>query len=65
MGLSKALAEKIVIAKSRTLKNKKLKLTITRYGNVIGSRGSVIPYFENLIKNKPLTVTDERMTRFS
>ena len=64
MGLSKALAEKIVIAKSRTLKNKKLKLTITRYGNVIGSRGSVIPYFENLIKNKPLTVTDERMTRF-
>ena len=65
MGLSKALAEKIVIAKSRTLKNSKLKLTITRYGNVIGSRGSVIPYFKNLIKkNKPLTITDKKMTRF-
>ncbi len=65
MGLSKALAEKIVIAKSRTLKKGKLKLTITRYGNVIGSRGSVIPYFKNLIeKNMPLTITDKRMTRF-
>ena len=65
MGLSKSMAEKIVIAKSRTLANSKLKLTITRYGNVIGSRGSVIPYFKDLInKNKALTITDKRMTRF-
>jgi UDP-N-acetylglucosamine 4,6-dehydratase/5-epimerase len=65
MGLSKALAEKIVIAKSRSINEKKLKLSITRYGNVIGSRGSVVPYFKNLIdKKKPITVTDIRMTRF-
>ncbi len=65
MGLSKAMAEKIVIAKSRTLSSDNLRLTITRYGNVIGSRGSVIPYFKDLIKkNKPLTITDKRMTRF-
>lgn len=65
MGMSKALAEKIVIAKSRSIPKSKLKLTITRYGNVIGSRGSVIPYFNELIKkNKPLTITDKKMTRF-
>ena len=65
MGFSKALAEKIVIAKSRSISKKKLKLTITRYGNVIASRGSVVPYFIKQAKNnKPITITDNRMTRF-
>ncbi len=64
MGMSKALMEKIILANSRNV-NKKLKLCITRYGNVIGSRGSVIPAFINQIKNnKPLTITDGSMTRF-
>ncbi len=65
MGYSKALAEKIVIAKSRVIPRNILKMTITRYGNVIGSRGSVIPHFINQAKlNKPITITDNRMTRF-
>lgn len=65
MGFTKALAEKIVIAKSRSIPKKKINLTITRYGNVIASRGSVVPYFVNQAKNnKPITVTDNRMTRF-
>lgn len=65
MGFSKALAEKIVIAKSRIIQKKKLKLTVTRYGNVIASRGSVVPFFINQAKkNKPITITDNRMTRF-
>ena len=65
MGFTKALAEKIVIAKSRSIPKKKLNLTITRYGNVIASRGSVVPYFVNQAKNnKPITITDNRMTRF-
>ncbi len=65
MGLSKAIMEKIVIAKSRTIDNKKTILCITRYGNVMGSRGSVIPLFSKLIKeNKPITVTDPQMTRY-
>ena len=65
MGMTKALGEKILQAKSRLLRNKKTVLCITRYGNVIGSRGSVIPRFINLAKeNKSLPVTDTRMTRF-
>ena len=64
MGMSKALMEKIILANSRIV-NKKLSLCITRYGNVIGSRGSVIPAFINQVKNnKPLTITDGSMTRF-
>lgn len=64
MGMSKALMEKIILANSRNI-NKNLSLCITRYGNVIGSRGSVIPAFINQIKNnKPLTITDGSMTRF-
>ena len=63
MGLTKALMEKLVIAKSRF--NKKTKFCITRYGNVIGSRGSVIPLFINQIKNNnPITITNRNMTRF-
>lgn len=65
MGLSKALMEKVIIAKSREFKSKKTKICITRYGNVIYSRGSVIPLFVNqLTKDLPLTITDLKMTRF-
>ena len=65
MGLSKALMEKIAISKAPLCESKKTIFTITRYGNVIGSRGSVIPLFINQIKaNKPITITDPNMTRF-
>jgi UDP-N-acetylglucosamine 4,6-dehydratase len=65
MGLSKALAERIVISKSRNLNSNDTMLCITRYGNVIGSRGSVIPLFlEQIDKNKEITITDGKMTRF-
>ena len=64
MGMSKALMEKVIIAKSRNIR-KNLTLCITRYGNVIGSRGSVIPTFvEQIKKNKDITITDPNMTRF-
>ncbi|MFK4492808.1 polysaccharide biosynthesis protein [Bradyrhizobium sp. USDA 336] len=63
MGLSKAMAEKVVLAKSRVAGD--TIMCITRYGNVMGSRGSVIPLFMQQIKNGlPLTVTDPNMTRF-
>ncbi len=65
MGLSKGMMEKIVIAKSRLADPEKTTLNCTRYGNVMASRGSVIPLFIKLIKEgKPLTVTDPNMTRF-
>ena len=65
MGMSKALMEKVMTAKSRTVDEKKIVLCGTRYGNVIASRGSVIPLFVGQIKTgKPLTVTDPMMTRF-
>ena len=65
MGMTKAIAEKILIAKSMQLKSKKTILSATRYGNVMGSRGSVIPLFIDQIKsNKPITLTDPNMTRF-
>ena len=64
MGISKAMAEKIAIAKSRIIKSNPI-VCITRYGNVMGSRGSVIPLFIDQIKNNmPLTITDPNMTRF-
>ncbi len=64
MGISKAMAEKIAISKSRIKKSKTV-ICITRYGNVMGSRGSVIPLFISQIKkNEPLTITDPNMTRF-
>ena len=63
MGLSKAMMEKLVAAKSRMTTG--TTLCSTRYGNVMGSRGSVIPLFIDQIKsNKPLTLTDPMMTRF-
>ncbi len=65
MGMSKAMMEKVMIAKSRTVSPKQLILSGTRYGNVMASRGSVIPLFIDQIKaGKPLTVTDPAMTRF-
>lgn len=65
MGMSKALMEKAVVAKSRFVDPARTRLCCTRYGNVMASRGSVIPLFIKLIKEgKPLTVTDPNMTRF-
>jgi UDP-N-acetylglucosamine 4,6-dehydratase/5-epimerase len=65
MGMSKALGEKIMMAKARHLNGKGTMLCGTRYGNVMASRGSVIPLFVKQIKEgKPLTVTDPNMTRF-
>ena len=65
MGVSKAMMEKLMIAKANSLANNKTILCATRYGNVMGSRGSVIPLFINLAKKgKPLTITDPNMTRF-
>ena len=64
MGLSKALMEKFMVAKART-QTKQTVLCATRYGNVMASRGSVIPLFVSQIKSGlPLTVTDPKMTRF-
>jgi UDP-glucose 4-epimerase len=65
MGMSKALMEKIFVAKSRTVEPDKTLICGTRYGNVMASRGSVIPLFVQQIKSgKPLTVTNPEMTRF-
>jgi len=65
MGLSKALSEKIMVAKSRNLNGSGTVLCGTRYGNVMASRGSVIPLFIDQIKSgKHITVTDPEMTRF-
>lgn len=65
MGISKAMGEKILIAKSRTVREDGPVLCATRYGNVMASRGSVIPLFVDKIKSGlPLTVTDPNMTRF-
>lgn len=66
MGMSKALMEKVAVAKARSLdKHDVPTICVTRYGNVMASRGSVIPLFTSQIKEgKPLTVTDPDMTRF-
>jgi UDP-N-acetylglucosamine 4,6-dehydratase/5-epimerase len=66
MGMSKALMEKVVVAKAREIKGRsKTLLCCTRYGNVIASRGSVVPlFFEQIRLGKPLTVTNGAMTRF-
>lgn len=65
MGMSKALMEKLMIAKARMYGNTSTIFCGTRYGNVMASRGSVIPLFiQQLVEGKPLTVTDPNMTRF-
>ncbi len=65
MGTSKAMMEKVIVAKSRTVAPEKTKICCTRYGNVMCSRGSVIPLWIDQIRaNKPITLTDPNMTRF-
>jgi UDP-glucose 4-epimerase len=65
MGQTKALMEKVMVAKARMLNESETLLCATRYGNVMASRGSVIPLFVKQLKQgKPLTVTDPNMTRF-
>ena len=65
MGISKAMMEKVIVAKSRNLEDLDTTICCTRYGNVMASRGSVIPLFVDQIRQgKPLTITDPNMTRF-
>jgi UDP-glucose 4-epimerase len=65
MGLSKAMMEKLIVAKARSLENSETVLCATRYGNVMASRGSVIPLFVSQLKQgKEITITDPLMTRF-
>lgn len=65
MGMSKALSEKVMVAKSRSLNGTGMVFCGTRYGNVMASRGSVIPLFaEQIKKGNPLTITDPNMTRY-
>ena len=65
MGTSKAMMEKVIVAKSRTVSPEKTKICCTRYGNVMCSRGSVIPLWIDQIKSgKPITITEPDMTRF-
>jgi UDP-glucose 4-epimerase len=65
MGTSKAMMEKVIVAKSRTVSPEKTKICCTRYGNVMCSRGSVIPlWIEQIKAGRPITITDANMTRF-
>ena len=65
MGISKAMMEKVMVAESRNLEHRNTVICGTRYGNVMASRGSVIPLFvEQVLAGKPITITDPRMTRF-
>lgn len=65
MGTSKAMMEKVIVAKSRTVSPEKTKICCTRYGNVMCSRGSVIPLWIDQIRNgQPITITEPSMTRF-
>ncbi len=65
MGISKAMMEKVMVAKSRLCEPEKTVLCATRYGNVMASRGSVIPLFvQQLLASRPITITDPEMTRF-
>jgi UDP-glucose 4-epimerase len=65
MGISKAMMEKVIVAKSRNLEGTNTVISGTRYGNVMASRGSVIPLFiRQVIENTPITLTDPSMTRF-
>ncbi len=65
MGTSKAMMEKVIVAKSRTIDESKTKICCTRYGNVLCSRGSVVPlWIEQIREGKPITITSPEMTRF-
>lgn len=65
-GASKLASDKLFVAANNLVGNRPTRFSVVRYGNVIGSRGSVLPYFQNLVKDgaKELPITDERMTRF-
>ena len=65
MGMTKAIAEKILLAKAGTVKKKSTILCITRYGNVMGSRGSIMPNFIKAAPSGKLSITDKSMTRFN
>jgi len=65
MGTSKAMMEKVIVAKSRTISPEKTKICCTRYGNVLCSRGSVVPlWIDQIKKGEPITITEPNMTRF-
>ena len=65
MGISKAMMEKVIVAKSRNLEHTNTTICCTRYGNVMASRGSVIPLFiRQIVSEQPITITDPTMTRF-
>src|SRR5207253_2616180 len=65
MGISKAMMEKVTVAKARTAVGSDTTICATRYGNVLASRGSVVPLFVRQIREgRPMTVTDPSMTRF-
>ena len=65
MGMSKALMEKVVASKARVIDRSRTVLSTTRYGNVLGSRGSVLPLFmQQVMDREPITITDPAMTRF-
>lgn len=65
MGISKAMMEKVIVAKSRNLEHTNTTICCTRYGNVMASRGSVIPLFiRQVVNDEPITITDPTMTRF-
>jgi UDP-glucose 4-epimerase len=65
MGISKAMMEKVMVAKSRSVEDDKTVICGTRYGNVMASRGSVIPLFvDQVLSGRPITITDPAMTRF-
>ncbi len=65
MGISKAMMEKVMVAKARSLTDTRLMVCGTRYGNVMASRGSVIPLFvDQVLSGKPISITDPNMTRF-
>lgn len=65
MGTSKAMMEKVIVAKSRTVKPERTKICCTRYGNVLCSRGSVVPlWLEQIKAGNPITITEPSMTRF-
>ncbi|MBG3130102.1 MULTISPECIES: polysaccharide biosynthesis protein [Proteus] len=65
MGISKAMMEKVIVAKSRNLEHTNTTICCTRYGNVMASRGSVIPLFiRQIVNNEPITITNPEMTRF-
>ena len=64
-GATKLCSDKMFIAANNIVGNKNIKFSVVRYGNVMGSRGSVIPLFLKQKKNKEITITDKRMTRFN